>query len=145
MVTIRRANLSDAGVISGLSRQLGYSISETATEARIREIFASDRDEAYVALIGGAVVAWMHMSYVVKLERSSYCEISGLIVDESFRGKGVGQELLEYAKGWCRDRGCNTLLVRSNVVRHRAHEFYLRSGFKECKEQKVLEASLLPS
>jgi len=66
------------------------------------------------------------------LAQSDVDEIYG-----AFEGKGVGKQLIAVAKKWCEEHSCQTLRVRSNVVRQDAHRFYLSAGFKEMKEQKV--------
>ena len=43
-----------------------------------------------------------------------------------------------------KENGFERLVVRSNVMRNRAHGFYLKNGFAEKKQQKVFEKFLLP-
>ena len=38
-----------------------------------------------------------------------------------------------------KENGFERLVVRSNVMRNRAHGFYLKNGFEEKKQQKVFE------
>jgi len=141
-ITIRKVSVKDAIDISRLSGQLGYTISPKQTATQLLSINSSRNDIAYTATIDRKIVGWIHAFYTKRLECTSYCEIGGLVVDEQRRGMGIGKMLIEHIKLWCRDKGCNTLKVRSNVKRTEAHKFYLHSGFDEKKEQKVFEIQL---
>jgi GNAT superfamily N-acetyltransferase len=54
----------------------------------------------------------------------------------------VGRRLVERGEAWAREKGLNTIGVHSNVVRERAHSFYLRLGYAVTKSQKVFRKSL---
>ena len=45
---------------------------------------------------------------------------------------------MEEFERWAEARGCSAIMVRSNVVRERAHAFYQRLGFEVIKTQRVL-------
>ena len=62
---------------------------------------------------------------------------AALVVADAARGQGVGAALLHAVEAWARQQGYGTLYVRSNVVRGRAHHFYLREGYVEVKRQAV--------
>ena len=49
-----------------------------------------------------------------------------MVVDETVRGSGIGRCLMERAEEWTRERGYNTVQLRSNVTRAAAHAFYER-------------------
>ena len=65
-----------------------------------------------------------------------HCEINGLVIDEKYRGKGVGKLLIEKVKQWAKEKGNDTLSLHCNVKRTGAHLFYEHLGFKEIKQQK---------
>jgi len=133
----------DADAIAMLSGQLGYSISAEETAKSITAISNSNNDVVYIAVDGSKVIGWIHLFYTLRLESAAYCEIGGLVVDEAYRGKGVGRMLIEHAKPWCKTKNCNKLRVRSNTKRNAAHAFYERADFKEIKLQKVFEIKLV--
>jgi GNAT superfamily N-acetyltransferase len=66
-----------------------------------------------------------------------YAEVGGLVVDENHRGRGIGRILMQHAEQWARGRGCETVCVRSNVVRERAHVFYQGIGYDNIKTQRM--------
>ena len=57
-------------------------------------------------------------------------------------GVVFGAELLVAAERWAVKNGCKSMSVRSNVIRDRAHAFYLRNGYEHYKTQKAFRKSL---
>lgn len=138
-VVIRNALLADAIVISMLSKQLGYDVSVSDMESHLRLLDGRSTDITFVVEDSGEVIGWMQVSEMVRLESGRFCEIVGLVVDERYRGKGIGKLLVRKAMEWCADIRCIKLKVRTNILRVEVHKFYASAGFVEKKEQKVLE------
>src|SRR5215467_4128350 len=90
----------------------------------------------------GQIVGWLHVSVTPLLEVPLRAEVNGLIVDDRFRSAGAGAKLLAEAEEWAREKGCASMSVRSNVVRERAHAFYLREGYEHYKTQKAFRKAL---
>jgi GNAT superfamily N-acetyltransferase len=80
-------------------------------------------------------VGWAHAYVCCLVESGPYVELGGLVVDESYRGKGVGGKLLEKVEDWARQNRCRSVSVRSNVIRHQAHKFYADQGYEQIKTQ----------
>ena len=142
MISIRTATLSDAPAITQLSFQLGYTISEAETLSNLQWLDQSSNDVVLVATDNEQVVGWMQILYTVRLETGAFCEIVGLVVDERQRSKGIGKMLIEKAVEWTKGRACNSLRVRTNVIRTDTHRFYANAGFKLAKEQKIFTMEL---
>jgi len=64
-------------------------------------------------------------------------EIGGLVVEEGWRGSGIGRRLMQQAEQWAQEQGCWAMHVRSNILRERAHRFYERLGYQSIKTQRV--------
>ena len=88
------------------------------------------------------VVGWVHIHVLqsVVLERPAV--ILGLIVNPDYRRCGAGRLLIQHAQQWAKEQGCETILVRSNVMRQQAHEFYEKVGYVLLKTQLVLSKDL---
>ncbi len=138
----RKVIAADAADISRLSYQLGYNFSIEETAIQIAAISNSANDVAYVAIDNNKAAGWIHVFYTMRLECNSYCEIGGLVIDEQYRGKGVGRMLIEQIKPWCLLKHCKELRVRSNIKRTEAHQFYEHLGFLGTKQQKVFRIIL---
>ncbi len=143
MATLREARPEDALALAELAGQLGYPSSPEEIARRLEEILEHGHGAVFVAEgEDGSAVGWIHVYYCPTLIADKEAEIGGLVVDEGHRSKGIGAALVEKAEGWARAQGCRTLIVRANVIRHRAHKFYERLGFVEVKTQKVFRKSL---
>jgi GNAT superfamily N-acetyltransferase len=138
-IYIRHISVKDAVSVAALSLELGYSMTANEMMVNIAAIDKSICDVAYVAVLDEVVVGWIHVFYTIRLESGPFCEIGGLVVSKNVQGKGVGKQLVEKARKWAAERNINKLRVRCNVIRAGAHEFYIKSGFTENKEQKVFE------
>ncbi len=142
-VRIRRAEERDAAALADLSSQLWYPATHEEILRRLRALSGRKSDAVFVAeLSGGQVIGWVHVSVNHLLESETRAEINGLIVDETCRNAGAGKLLLESAEQWAREHDCQSVNLRSNVIRDRAHAFYLRSGYEHYKTQKAFRKKL---
>ena len=142
-VAVRRSRLTDAEKIAELAGQLGYPTAVKEMKGRLREVF-KDKDAAcFVAdLRESGLAGWVHVSTTPLLEVERRAEVNGLVVDERARSRRVGAMLLEAAEKWARGKRCKSMSVRSNVLRERAHGFYLRNGYEHYKTQKAFRKGL---
>jgi GNAT superfamily N-acetyltransferase len=140
---VRRVRSTDATRIAELSGQLGYPTSAKEMKARLRNVLKDKDGACFVAESReGGLVGWIHVSTTPLLEVERRAEVNGLVVDETERSQGAGAVLLATAERWARGRRCRSMSVRSNVLRERAHGFYLRNGYEHCKTQKAFRKSL---
>ncbi len=121
---IRKAVHGDAAALTKLSRQLGYTQSEQATLQNLEAIMKSQQEIVFVAEKENEVLGWIHVFRTTRLESGTFCEIGGLGVNDNYRGKGIGKQLVDQAKLWCLSNRTPSLRVRSNIKRTGAHEFY---------------------
>jgi GNAT superfamily N-acetyltransferase len=143
-VKIRRARRTDAKAIAKLSGELGYPATATQVTARLRRIAPASQHAVFIAESPATgVIGWVHVSIAPLLESDMRAEVNGLIVADGQRSAGAGAKLLEAAERWARSHGCTNVNVRSNVIRERAHAFYLRQGYEHYKTQKAFRKSLI--
>lgn len=139
----RKAEADDATEIHLLCEQLG----SPGTFAGIRSILqhilsAADQKVIVACNTQNKVVGWLHIYQTVRLESGHFCEIAGLIVDKSWRTRGIGKELINMAIEWSRDAGFSRLRVRTRKERIAADTFYSNLGFAKTKEQSVFDKKL---
>ena len=99
----------------------------------LRRIVADEASHLFVMRADQKVVAMLTLgSYSSPTGRKVWIE--DVVVDESFRGRGLGRELVEFAIRYCKTNlaPC-TLMLTSNPGRIAANELYRSSGF----EQKI--------
>lgn len=142
-VRIRHARQSDAARIAELARQLGYPTTTRQMAARLQRALPHKNGVCFVAETPeDGVIGWVHVSVTPLLEVQLHAEVKGLVVDEKVRSRGAGACLLEAAEQWARKMRCAGMSVRSNVIRERAHAFYLRQGYEHYKTQKAFRKQL---
>lgn len=54
-----------------------------------------------------------------------------MIIDDCFRGQGIGTELINKASDIARLRECRKIELDSGFPREKAHKFYERIGFEK--------------
>jgi PhnO protein len=141
--SIRAAKHADAGALASLSWQLGYPADAHDIARRLDELATNHVGEVLVAEADdGAVVGWAEASLQRHLVHDARAELAGLIVADGARNRGVGTALLHAVEAWARERGLPEVIVRANVIRERAHRFYLREGYAEKKRQAVFSRRL---
>jgi GNAT superfamily N-acetyltransferase len=140
---IRQAKSADAPRLAELSGQLGYPATTAQIRMRLRKIHPPSQNAVFVAdSAKDGVIGWLHVSRAALLECDVRAEVNGLVVAEGQRSLGAGARLLAAAEEWAGKHGCVSMLVRSNVIRERAHKFYERSGYEHCKTQKSFRKPL---
>ena len=138
MTMIRVATPADAEELAKLSGQLGYP-----SDARtiVRRLDGVTSHHAGVVLVAvdpqGVPAGFAHVEPRRPLIAEPFAELAALVVSETARGQRVGSALLVAAEAWAREQGFASMRVRSNILRERAHRFYLREGYVEKKRQAV--------
>lgn len=126
-----------------LAGQLGYPCTPDEVRRRVAEMRDLHQYAVYVAEISKEGIAgWIGVHLFRSVELEKYAEISGLVVSEEARSRGVGKALLETAEEWALGTGCALISVRSNVTRERAHGFYQKNGYEWTKTQKTFRKTL---
>ena len=139
--SIREALTGDAARIAQLCVQLGYDVPLPHVEWFLN-VPRSDGALLVAVVPRVGVVGWIGVAARPALLASQRADVEGLVVEDEYRGGGIGAQLLEAAEGWARKRGCTSVRVLSNVIRERAHTFYLRKGFELRKSEHVFTKQL---
>jgi len=139
---IRSARASDAPRLAELAGELGYPTTTQEMKARLATLRPSSAHAVFVAETAGGAIGWVHVSRNYLLDVPVRAEINGLIVSSAARSQGAGKLLMQAAEAWARKRKCTGINVRSNVIRERAHAFYLREGYEHYKTQKAFRKVL---
>jgi len=136
----REITLSDASAAAELSGELGYPASPEVMQQRIASLSADH--VVYVACLDGEVVAWIDVSLTHHLQSDPRAEIGGLVVSSKVRSRGIGRVLVSRAEQWAVERGLKSVVVRSQIAREAAHNFYLREGYARTKTSAVFTKQL---
>ena len=122
---------------------MGYPAKAEEIAQRLRQIKPPSQHAVLVAeLAESSVIGWLHVSVEPLLETELRAEVNGLVVADDERSRGAGRLLLRAAEEWARKHNCKNMSVRSNVLRERAHQFYVRNGYEHYKTQKAFRKAI---
>ena len=66
------------------------------------------------------------------LHKEPFGYMEDVFVDESLRGQGIGTRIVKELIEKARESGCYKLICTSRYENKKAHELYLKLGFKDC-------------
>jgi len=127
---IRSAKVEDSPQIAVLLAQLGYPSESEVLREKISLLSSGSADRIWVAEFQGKVVGLLvfHLTPLLQVPES-LGRITALVVEEKFREKGIGRQLVETAERWAWERDCTRIELTSGEHRAQAHHFYLDLGY----------------
>ena len=129
-LVVRRATAADAVDMTRLIDELGYAVTADDVESRLAEIDAAGHC-ALVAEMDGRVIGCLTTSVTLVLHRPAPVgRISLMVVDQAFRSRGVGAQMIGAAERLLADKGCQLVEVTSSLRRVDAHRFWERNGYE---------------
>lgn len=131
-MTIRTATLADLPVISDLISQYGYPVRRDALSAMLKDMLGDRRHVVLVAEESDhGVMAMMALSSRPVLRLQGWIGIiEELVVKRGLRDRGIGDRLIQYAKGLSAERGwvrLETVVARKRESNRRS--FLFSRGF----------------
>ncbi len=139
-LTIRPATIDD---LSEIVRMLADDFlgtqreryEEPLTESYVnafREIEADPSNELIVAESDGTVVGTLQLTFTpsISFQGSKRATVESVRVDEKYRSRGLGREMMLWAIERAKERGCVSMQLTTNLERTDAHRFYENLGFK---------------
>jgi GNAT superfamily N-acetyltransferase len=129
---IREGSIDDAEIVARYVTQLGYPTTAAEMEERLSIMLARGDYVLLLAETSGRVVGMVGAYLTLGLELSGFCgRLTGMFVDEAWRGRGIGRSLMKAVEVWLESRGASLLLITSGSHRHQAHAFYRHLGYQE--------------
>lgn len=133
---IREAIIDDVKALKKLCSQLGYDASEEVIRSNLINLQKKPYSKVYVSSENEYVIGYISFEKYETLYIQPGINITGLVVDTNYRGKGIGSELLKVAEQYANKH--NLIFVRANsgIERESAHVFYRKNLYLNEKEQK---------
>jgi len=131
-LNIREATESDLPVLLALYAQLGEDDGRALTVEQARAIFrrmaAYPDYRVYLAELDGEPVGTFALLVMDNLGHlgAPSAILEDVVVDVDCRGLGIGQQMMDFATGLCRRKGCYKFFFSSTA----AHRFYENLGFR---------------
>ena len=90
------------------------------------EIETDKNNELIVAEVEGVVVGTLQLTLTpsISFQGGKRATVESVRVDEKYRGKGIGRDLMLYAIDRAREAGCISMQLTTNAERADAHRYY---------------------
>ena len=138
VLTVREATLTDLPAVSELARRFddeeGFVTSGHGISDNLRVLIDATTAHVCLAESDGRAVGFAVTTTVVGLEASLVAELQDLYVHPSARRSGAGGVLVENARAWATEAGCDVLDVvidSDGDKRHNLSSFYAQRGFRD--------------
>ncbi len=105
------------------------SSAQTPSNEAITALLSNDNTHLFVAEEEG-IIAGMLTLAIVELPTGRKAWIEDVVVDSTFRGRKIGEALVERAKSEASALGVKKLYLTSNPSRKAAHALYAKCGFE---------------
>ena len=129
-IAVREAAVADATRLVELIIALGHPIEELDVSRNL-EILVRNGLLPLVATDGDRVIGMCGLSAMTTVHRPAPVgRVSVMIVDQGYRGRGIGALLVAEAEKRLAEHGCRIVEVTSNMRRDRAHRFYEQLGYE---------------
>jgi GNAT superfamily N-acetyltransferase len=138
--TFRPAVRADVpAIVSLLADDVIGAGREGDTEAywsAFEEISADPRNQLIVADVDGEVAGTLQLTFIPGLSRmgTERAQMEAVRVASPYRGRGLGREMITWAIGEARRRGCGLVQLTSDKRRADAIRFYESLGFERTHE-----------
>lgn len=106
------------------------------TESDLAALVASENSHLFVAVDEQGRYAGMITVGIYRAPTGKKAWIEDVVVDETYRGQGVGKQLTRHAIAFARQQQVNLLSLTSNPARIAANQLYPNAGFSR-KETNV--------
>ena len=128
-VQLRNANPDDSAAVAELLGQLGYPSPPSEIPRRIADVLSHGGSVVVAVDVSDTPLGLLCLTRHWGLHASGgTAYIMALVIAENARGRGVGKKLVDYARQWGVENGCESITVTSAEHRDGAHRFYPAVG-----------------
>ena len=118
--------------LDAVRKFLGLLLSEPVqfTEADFRELLASGNSHLFF-VVDDTIVAGMATVGIYRSPSGSKAWIEDVVVDEAYRGMGLGRLLTQHAIDFAKSQQADLLMLTSSPKRIAANNLYQSIGFEQ--------------
>jgi ribosomal protein S18 acetylase RimI-like enzyme len=137
---VKRYNKRVLDAVQRLLPQLDPD-SDTMTKSKLKALIKSNNSHLFIAVSDEKEIAGMLTASVYIIPTCIKFWIEDVVVDEEFRGKGIGKELMVHAMAFAKSTGAKSVDLTSRPERIAANKLYKELGF-ELRETNVYRFGL---
>ena len=126
--------------LEAIRRLVGFLTADSLdfSEADFRELLAFDSSHLFILKEDNSCIIGMLTMGIYRSPTGTKAWIEDVAVDETYRGKGWGRMLVQYAIDFAKSQRADLLMLTSNPSRIAANNLYQSIGF-ERKETNVYQ------
>lgn len=129
-VFIREITEDDCETLTELVKELGYPSTIKKVSERLSKINSNSCYKTLVAEVDEKIVGFIGLCKLYAYEYDGeYVRIIALVVNEQYKGNGIGTKLVKMAEKWALDEGAIAITLNSGINRKEAHGFYKHNGY----------------
>jgi GNAT superfamily N-acetyltransferase len=113
-----------------LLSQLGYQIDIGEVRRHYDKVVHSEGHAVFVAQENEFLPTLCHVYERPALEKPPDAIVQAPVVDQRYRGTGVGRVMMNATEAWAAERGFNAVALSSHVSRSDAHSCYEVIGYQ---------------
>lgn len=120
----------------GQGREVSDRVDLSAYQSAFRAITESPDNRLIVACLDQVVVGTFQLTFIPGLSFTggTRAQIEAVRIDASVRGRGAGQEMIEFGIAEARKAGCCLVQLAMNKQRTQTLRFYQKLGFEATHE-----------
>ena len=109
-----------------------------------QELLARNDVQIFIAAQDQKIVGYVHIFVqetpsIPLLKQRKFGVIDAIVVDEAFRGQGVGKKLMDRAESWAREQGATSMELNVYTFNQEALDFYQRIGYRSLRTRMSKE------
>jgi len=134
-IEIRPATRNDLGAILALMADLETDdqvLGLSAAEAIFERMQSYPNYTIYVTVAEVEIIGTFSLLIMDNLAHLGAPSgiVEDVVVHSSWRGQGIGKQMMQFAIQQCQKAGCYKMALSSNLIREQAHRFYDQLGFQ---------------
>ena len=134
-IEIRPATRNDLSAILALMVDIETDdqvLDLSAAEAIFERMKSYPNYTIYVTVSEGKVIGTFSLLIMDNLAHMGAPSgiVEDVVVHSSWRGQGIGKQMMQFAIQQCQKAGCYKMALSSNLIREQAHKFYDQLGFQ---------------
>ena len=137
-IQFRNIKKQDIEAMVQMSAEIGYEVRYENFSEKINDLIKNSNILIIIAANEQDVaVGWIELEISNFIFSNKTCNILGLFIDKNYRGKKIGNRLIEKAEEWAKEKGYMNFRISSDMTRIDLHSFYKHIGFTPIKTEQV--------
>ena len=128
-ILIRLLAKDELAMILPLVQELNPGVSSDVLAQRLQDMTAQGYQCA-AAFVDDCCIGVAGIWLGTRFWCGRYLDVDNVIVDPTYRGAGIGQQLMDWVERYAHREDCEIMVLDAYVTNHPEHKFYQRNGYQ---------------